>query len=374
MHEEGKKKELNDSNSEKKDASNKNIESEFEKRIKKGFFNKKILDHSVNPILVIDDEEIVFSNIRNFGIIDLKFWKDDPKSQQIINLLESRIKKKQYHYPREKIPFIIKLMKKFELCYEINDDKILIPDLLPIEEPEFDYDYSTSLKFVLEYDFIPKSIMPRLIVKLHDDIVGNRVWRTGLMVQEEDERAQAVIKADEEEKKIFIFVSGKKPLGYLFNIRKVLRLINDSFEGIDVHEKLACPCKECQESRFPHFFKFDHLVRLSEKKDASVYCENSLSEFSVRELLEGISFDPLEEIEACIEKGHLREALKMLEKLAPQIDNKNELILFKQRITVFEQESRSDHIEEDKINKHRLKLSQDLLAFVSSVFDPENDY
>jgi internalin A len=41
-----------------------------------------------------------------------------------------------YKYPRDKYPYIIELMKKFELCYEIDQEQILIPDLLPIEQPK----------------------------------------------------------------------------------------------------------------------------------------------------------------------------------------------------------------------------------------------
>ena len=35
-------------------------------------------------------------------------------------------------------------MNKFELCYSINNNNVLIPDLLEIQEPEYKFDYSKA--------------------------------------------------------------------------------------------------------------------------------------------------------------------------------------------------------------------------------------
>jgi len=40
-----------------------------------------------------------------------------------------------FQYPSDKYPYIIELMKKFELCYELDKDCILVPDLLAVAEP-----------------------------------------------------------------------------------------------------------------------------------------------------------------------------------------------------------------------------------------------
>ena len=52
-----------------------------------------------------------------------------------LDSLETILKKKKkehYSYPRDKYPFIIDLMMKFELCYEIDKQTVLIPDLLEV--------------------------------------------------------------------------------------------------------------------------------------------------------------------------------------------------------------------------------------------------
>jgi internalin A len=98
---------------------------------------------------IINSEKVV----KNNGLLKLKSLADILKKE----------KETDYFYPQDKHKYIIDLMKKFELCYEIEPDYILIPDLLEIQEPEFDFDYSSSLKFLIDYDFLPKSVMPRFI-------------------------------------------------------------------------------------------------------------------------------------------------------------------------------------------------------------------
>ena len=88
-------------------------------------------------------------------------------------------------YPERKHDFILELMKKFELCYALNDNEYLLPDLFPVEEPEFEFDTKNSLHFILEYDFLPKSIFTRFIIRMHREIVNNTYWRTGVLLQEQ---------------------------------------------------------------------------------------------------------------------------------------------------------------------------------------------
>ncbi|MEN8218492.1 MAG: COR domain-containing protein [Pseudomonadota bacterium] len=40
-------------------------------------------------------------------------------------------------YPKRKHDYLLELMKKFELCYALNNNEYLLPDLFPIQEPEF---------------------------------------------------------------------------------------------------------------------------------------------------------------------------------------------------------------------------------------------
>ncbi len=153
-------------------------------------------------------------------------------------------KRGDYYYPPDKYHYIIELMKKFEICYQLEKGEVLIPDLLEVEESEFKFDYAGSLKFLFEYDFLPRSVMPRFIVRMHNDIKENCRWRTGVLLENKVFDAQAVVKADNEEKKIFIYVSGQEKRDYFSVIRFTLRDINAGFEKINAVEKVPLPGSE----------------------------------------------------------------------------------------------------------------------------------
>jgi hypothetical protein len=144
-------------------------------------------------------------------------------------------------YPSEKHRYIVDLMLKFELCYELDGNSILVPDLLDIQEPAILFESEDQLRFVFEYTYLPKSIMPRFIVRMHRDIKGGMRWRTGVILEEKSFEALALIRADEKDKKISISVAGKQKRDYFAVIRKVFRDLNASFEKLNVTEMVPLP-------------------------------------------------------------------------------------------------------------------------------------
>lgn len=177
---------------------------------------------------IINSEMIALNN----GVLSLKDLK----------LILKSMKSDEYSYPKSKHKYIIGLMKKFELCYSIDDETVLIPQLLNVVEPPFEFDYTNSLKLVLSYeDFLPGSIMPRFIVKTHKDIKDELRWRTGVVLANEAFGTVAVVKADKEANRIDIFVDGEGRKDYLAVILLFFREINKSFEKLKFDERVPMP-------------------------------------------------------------------------------------------------------------------------------------
>jgi len=144
--------------------------------------------------------------------------------------------------PPETHSFIMGLMQKFELCYPIYNEAVLIPQLLPVSEPPFTFDYTSSLRFALHYpDFLPPSVFLRFMVKVHKDIKAGLCWRTGVVLKDNRIGAQALVKVDHEARRINIWVSGEHRRDYLHYIRYLLTEINSSFEKITVSERVPMP-------------------------------------------------------------------------------------------------------------------------------------
>jgi small GTP-binding protein len=145
-------------------------------------------------------------------------------------------------YPAHTHVYLLELMKKFELCYPVGEEAVLIPQLLPVPEPPFAFDYSGSLGFVLHYhSFLPPSVMPRFLVKRHGQIKEGLCWRTGVVLRDKESGSEAVVKADTEARRIYLWVSGPRRKEYLSFLWFTLREINSSFEKLAVSERIPMP-------------------------------------------------------------------------------------------------------------------------------------
>jgi internalin A len=143
---------------------------------------------------------------------------------------------------QEKRMFIVDMMQKFELCYELPDRKhtYLIPDLLPKETRETGA-WDDALASEVHYSVLPGSILTRLIVRMHRHIKDQTVWRTGVLLACEGN--EALVRADLSANRIRIRVRG--PGGgcrdLLTRIREHLGAIHKSLEGLEVAEKVPVP-------------------------------------------------------------------------------------------------------------------------------------
>jgi len=202
-----------------------------------------------------------------------------------INLLDEILKQEKdtdYYYPPDKYTYIIDLMRKFELCYKLNEQTVLLPDLLEIQEPKFYFDYDSSLKFLIEYDFLPKSIMPRFIVKMHKDIKDELRWRTGVVLNDNNFNSTAVIKADENDRKIYIYVDGEQKRDYFSIIRKTFNDINDSFEKLDAKELVPLPEND------KIAIEYEELIGFELEGRKEIFIGKLRKVYSIRQLLDGI--------------------------------------------------------------------------------------
>jgi len=146
-------------------------------------------------------------------------------------------------YPRDKHLFIIDMMRKFELCFDFEglyDQKFLIPDLLSKEEP-YTIDWQGALGFQYHYNVLPGSIISRFIVRMNARIYQNTYWRHGVVLAFEENKA--LVKADLEDKKIFIWIDGpqESQRSLLAIIRSEFEAIHATIPGISAEEKVPLP-------------------------------------------------------------------------------------------------------------------------------------
>ena len=193
--------------------------------------------------------------------------------------------------PCNKHLFIINVMKKLELCFdfeETEDKRFLIPDTLPKKEPYTgEWLANKCLLFQYHYNILPGSIMSQFIVQSYKSIHKNTYWQSGVVLADGSNRA--LVKADTEEKKISITVSGpvETQSKFLVIIRKRLEGIHKTISKLRVEGKVPI------QGRQDIIVDYQHLLNL-EKMDVTKFIpEGLLKEANVVLLLERIDGKPL---------------------------------------------------------------------------------
>jgi internalin A len=187
-------------------------------------------------------------------------------------------------FERDKRPYIVTLMKKFELCFEVEKNVFLIPELLKPERLEFDWNYNDNLRFEYHYDFMPAGIMARFIVRTRNLVYDRMFWKNGVLIQRENTRA--LVTTDQYSRKLFIWIQGSNSSFLLEIIRKELNDIHQSLNYPDVPEKIPCNCPQCVNSKTPHLFNYSFVRRIGiENTFKTIPCEVSATGVNVHKLI-----------------------------------------------------------------------------------------
>lgn len=217
---------------------------------------------------------------------------------------------------------ILTLMEKFELCFELPEEKYtyIAPLLLPDDQPEYLWSDHGNLQMMYRYDFMPKGIMARLMVKLHSYIQENIFWQRGMVLEHRNTLAQ--VTEDYAGRNIAVSVHGEHAKELVFVIYTAIDEINDSYyfsERMKACKLVPCNCKECQSRKTPHFYDFEDLQIRIKKNKETVECKNSYDDVPVKSLMDYITPD----------KGKEEEATAQLFISYAHVDNK-----FKERLEV----------------------------------------
>ena len=181
---------------------------------------------------------------------------------------------------------LLKLMMRFNLCYKIENTKNYIaPQLLPNKEPEYYFPNNDIIHFQYKYKFMPKGIVTRFIVKMHRYIENNLVWKSGVVVSSENNKAEVVENLFEKIISIKIYGIKAKELKYL--VRQNLQIIHSSFKNLEYSELIPCNCAECEMDNYQnHYFDLNKLDLALRKNKTTIECQNSFEQVDILSLLD----------------------------------------------------------------------------------------
>ena len=139
-----------------------------------------------------------------------------------------------------------------------------------------------ELRFEYHYNFLPSSVISRFIVRAHQQIARSTYWRTGVVLKYNGNKA--LIRADLEDKKVFISVIGTERTRreFLAIIRSHFDAIHKTIAKIVADEKVPLP-------NHPEIVvDYRHLRQLEEMGEETFIPEGLRERISVRQLLDGI--------------------------------------------------------------------------------------
>jgi internalin A len=192
-------------------------------------------------------------------------------------------------YPTERHGYLIELMKEFELGFalECYPQQFLIAGLLPKDQPDETELEGETLEFQYHYKVLPESIISRFIVITHEKIYQQIYWRSGVMLQYQENNEIyniARIKADPEDKKIFITISGRKETRRLFLgiLRDVFKKIHNTLPKLEITEWVPVP-------NYPNHPPLDYqeLLGLEAMGESTITIGKLKLKLDLRQLLDG---------------------------------------------------------------------------------------
>src|SRR5207237_1098775 len=148
-------------------------------------------------------------------------------------------------YPENKHDYILNMMRKFELCVDVEENKtFLLPDLLSTSQPEEikEEDWKSTLGFQYHYETYLPNIFTRFIVKMYGYRHKDLYWRNGIVL--ENRQSKALVKADVIGKKIEISVKGNNRRDSQFLLTKIraeFRDIHNKFALLSIKRKVPHP-------------------------------------------------------------------------------------------------------------------------------------
>ncbi len=184
---------------------------------------------------------------------------------------------------------LLQLMIKFKLCYAIEgQNRYIAPQLLELEQPDYEWNYDDNLVVKYRYEFMPKGIITRFIVAMHELIVEQDwVWRDGVVIEVKGTKALAI--EDYNKKEITLRIRGENRKA-LFQVTNMgFHHIHDSYPKLDFDKHFPCICDVCKASKEPNLYPYKVLSRFADDNKA-IQCQVSYEMVNAAEVISNTSF------------------------------------------------------------------------------------
>ena len=150
---------------------------------------------------------------------------------------------RRLRYPPDRCGLIADAMIAFRIAYRLRTGELVIPALLPLEQPGHDFSPDGALSFRFDFGgFLPRNVLSSLIVEHFQDITNGReiVWQNGVLLRPRPGRhdAEALVRADYHARRLGFSVKGSDAPVYLGMLRESVRATLETMPQLPFEEKV----------------------------------------------------------------------------------------------------------------------------------------
>ena len=208
------------------------------------------------------------------------------------------------------------LLRKFEVCYPLGDNRFLIPQLLPphCKQPNTvlpaDLD-GTGVQLEYNYEFMPYGLIHRLAVRLHLHIEDGQIWYGGMILTHNVHGLVGYIQLQERREQyrgaIQLLVYGDKAARYFLQ-QQIDKELTDLHRIYNISEQVRllvpCVCKSCSSGKTQKKYAYQKLVeKLKRNNKKTIECDESIYDEDVKllALIDHAFWKRPEEVQAIVE-------------------------------------------------------------------------
>lgn len=180
--------------------------------------------------------------------------------KNIVNLLENPPKAvEDITYNISEVPYIINVLRRFDISYKIDDEYEFMPMLCDENEHEAvkEFIVNSDLEYFMEYQYLPNNVLHKLMIRMRDDLQTDKLWLTGMMLKSRENHMTAVVRIHERRLEIFVKSDNfdiALPKEYLSEIRGHLSRINREL-GLDAVDMIVYKEQQIREE-----IRYDDLL------------------------------------------------------------------------------------------------------------------
>ena len=262
-------------------------------------------------------------------------------------------KDKKYPYRSTTIPFILEIMRKFEISYPLDSGREFIPALCQKEEgnEECLEEKEPMLEYLFRYEYLPENVLHRLMIQMNQWLDFHCIWRSGMRMQEDSTGLSALIRA--QQKQLHIFIRSSSPLHEPW---EMLNRIRECL--LKIHRELNLLAEDVilfRKGEFVEEISYDRIMK---------YLKNHHREYYIPDINEEIDlYELIGKVEGREAAKNMEQAVKEGKEVHPTMNIEN-LTINGGNVVVGEHSKQVNSVTDyeellKKIQLYQKKLSED---------------